>query len=245
MADPSDARLRRIKVAVAVALSFVAGCVDIIGYISFGHAFTAHLTGNTVHLGHGLAEADWVEASQAAALIGTFVAGSIFARAVIEAGLRCRARSIAVIGLVLEECLLAAAVFSWRHNGLSLLFLAAAMGVQTAVLTRVGSLTVHTTFVTGMLNKLAQLLSQVSFLTYDLIRGSPSARDLRNKTLADSAFILSVWVAYAMGAVIGTVSRSRWGVAGLWMPIGVVGLVALIDLAAPLAIEEERDVSER
>jgi hypothetical protein len=41
----------------------------------------------------------------------------------------------------------------------SLATLAAAMGIQTATLTGIGPLTAHTTFVTGMINKLAALES--------------------------------------------------------------------------------------
>jgi uncharacterized membrane protein YoaK (UPF0700 family) len=245
MPQLSDARHKRVKAAVAIALSFAAGCADVIGYISFGHSFIAHMTGNTVHLGEGLIEANWMQVGKAAALIAAFLAGSIFTRSIIEAACRLRVRSIAVIALALEAGLIAAAVFSWRHELQSLLLLAAAMGVQTAVLTRVGSLTVHTTFVTGMLNKLAQLLSHASFLTYDQLRGSPTASKSRSKVLAESRFMFGVWFLYLLGAGVGTLTRSRWGISALWLPVVLVCLIALVDLISPLAIEEERDTSER
>jgi hypothetical protein len=41
---------------------------------------------------------------------------------------------------------------------------------------------------------------------------------------------------------ISTLIRSRWGVAALLLPVAMIFLVSLI---APLAIEEERDASER
>ena len=44
------------------------------------------------------------------------------------------------------------------------------MGLQTATLTRIGPLTIHTTFVTGMLNKFAQLLAHGMYHAYDLLR---------------------------------------------------------------------------
>ncbi len=50
MPDPLNASHRYTKDIVALVLAFVAGTVDIIGYISFGGMFTAHLTGDTVHL---------------------------------------------------------------------------------------------------------------------------------------------------------------------------------------------------
>lgn len=39
---------------MAVLLTFVAGWVDIVGYLAVYHLFTANMTGTTVHLGHDL-----------------------------------------------------------------------------------------------------------------------------------------------------------------------------------------------
>ncbi|MFY9980568.1 MAG: YoaK family protein, partial [Candidatus Sulfotelmatobacter sp.] len=127
----------------------------------------------------------------------------------------------------------------------SLLMLAAAMGMQTATLTRIGSLTVHTTFVTGMLNKLAQLLSHVVFLTYDVLRGSRAAVASRLKALRDARFIFGVWLFYLAGAASGTWMKFRFDLHALLLPGALVLSLAVIDLISPLAVEEERDVPER
>jgi uncharacterized membrane protein YoaK (UPF0700 family) len=117
--------------------------------------------------------------------------------------------------------------------------------VQTATLTRVGSLTIHTTFVTGMLNKLAQLLSHIAFLTYDLHGGSRHAAGSRVKFIRQAWFIFGVWFCYLSGAAIGTAGTLRWGIRTL-IPLAIlVTLFAVVDLIAPLAVEEEHDVSER
>jgi hypothetical protein len=65
--------------------------------------------------------------------------------------------------------------------------LAAAMGLQTATVTRVGLVTVHTRFVTVMINKLAQLPSQAVFLTYDLENGR-SVGAIRQRTIRRAQF---------------------------------------------------------
>jgi uncharacterized membrane protein YoaK (UPF0700 family) len=122
--------------------------------------------------------------------------------------------------------------------------LAAAMGIQTATLTRIGSLTVHTTFVTGMLNKLAQLLAQGLFLSYDLRRGRPVAAALR-LVLAQAAFIFSVWLLYLLGAAMAVELNSIWSLAALFVPAGLVAGIIVVDQIAPLSIEEERDQPER
>jgi uncharacterized membrane protein YoaK (UPF0700 family) len=234
-----------IKALVALILAFSAGCVDIVGFISFGHVFTAHMTGTTVHLGQRLMEFHWLKAAEAAGFVAAFVGGSIAGRAIIEIGSRRRMHSIAVATLLLESALIALVIPLRASRIISLVFLAAAMGVQTATLTRVGSLTIHTTFVTGMLNKLAQLLSHAVFLFYDRIRGSQNAASTQRKTLLEARFIFSVWVLYLAGAAMGTFMNVHWGVAGLVLPASVVSVLAIVDLWSPLAIEEERDQSER
>ncbi len=155
-------------------------------------------------------------------------------------------RSVATATLLLETGLLSSVLVLGNRNQLLLLSLmAAAMGVQTATLTRIGSLTIHTTFVTGMLNKLAQLLSHATFLTYDVLCGSETARYSRFLVLRKSRFIFSVWFFYLLGAIIGTQARSRWQMEALLLPVGLVALVVLVDLMVPLSIEEERENFER
>jgi uncharacterized membrane protein YoaK (UPF0700 family) len=245
MPEPSNTFRTKRKAFAALSLAFAAGCVDIIGYISFGHLFTAHLTGETVHLGQGLLDARWDQAARAGAIIAAFFVGSIVGRSVIEIGARYRIRNVATAGLILEATLIAIVAVSTRNWLLPVVLLASAMGVQTAILTRVGSLTVHTTFVTGMLNKLAQLLSHACFLTYDVFRGSRNGRSMRFSILLEARLIFAVWACYLIGAAAGTGTRSLWGLHALLVPTAVVCMVAMADLIAPLAIEEERDVSER
>ncbi|MGC1372937.1 MAG: YoaK family protein [Candidatus Sulfotelmatobacter sp.] len=245
MQEPSNPQRKRIKGTVALLLAFAAGCVDIVGYLSFGKLFTAHLTGSTVHLGEWLTEARSQDAARAAAIIAVFVVGSIIGRTAIEVGSRLRLRSVAVVTLFLEAGFIASVIPAGHTQLFSLLMLAAAMGVQTATLTRIGSLTVHTTFVTGMLNKLAQLLSHVVFLTYDVLRGSRAAITARLKALRDARFIFSVWLFYLAGAASGTWMKFRVELHALLLPGVLVLSLAIVDLISPLAVEEERDVPER
>lgn len=245
MAESSNRQRKRIKAVVALLLTFAAGCVDIVGYLTFAHIFTAHLTGNTVHLGEWLIEARGPDAGKAAAIIAVFVGGSIVGRTAIEVGSRFRLRSVAMVTLVLEAALIATVLTAGRSQIFSLLMLAAAMGMQTATLTRIGSLTVHTTFVTGMLNKLAQLLSHVVFLSYDALRGSRTAVAARLHALRDARFIFGVWSFYVGGAAAGTFMKFRFGMRSLFLPGALVFILAIVDLISPLAVEEERDVPER
>lgn len=250
MQAEQHARHVRTKGAVALLLSFAAGCVDMVGFLTLYHTFTAHMSGATVDLGQDLLQEHWSDAASAGCVIATFLLGSIVGRTLIEIGARRHVRRIASATLLLEAGLIAAVVPlapDSRHfiPMLALLaMLAGAMGLQTATLTRVGSLTVHTTFVTGMLNKLAQLLSHVVFLTYDRLRRREISSD-RRKVFRRTAFISGIWCLYLAGAAIGTWTTSSWGTRSLLLPACAVGAVIIVDQVLPLSIEEERDETER
>ena len=246
MADRQIMNHKKIKGIVALVLAFVAGAVDIIGYISFGGIFSAHLTGDTVHMGQHLLDRQWSGALSAGVVILAFLVGSLIGRTAIEVGSRMKVRSIATATLLLECGLLSAVIlFKSGSQFLLLGLLAAAMGMQTATLTRVGPLTIHTTFVTGMVNKLAQLLSHAMFLAYDVFRESPIALGSRSRIMRSARFIFSIWFLYLLGAIAGTWARAQWKMHALLLPICLITVLILVDLISPLSIEEEREASER
>ncbi len=244
---PADtARHLRTKAAVARLLTFAAGCVDIVGYLTLYHTFSAHMTGETVHLAENIIGEHWASAALAGSVVAAFLLGSILGRGLIEAGSRRGVRSAASATLLLEALLILSVGAASRElppTG-ALVMLATAMGLQTATLTRVGSLTVHTTFVTGMLNKLAQLLSHGVFLTYDRLQGRPTTAQ-RQETMRRAGFIFSIWLLYMIGAAAGAWMNSAWGVRALLLPATLVGFVIIVDQTIPLSIEEERDQAER
>lgn len=115
--------------------------------------------------------------------------------------------------------------------------LAAAMGLQTATLTRIGPLTIHTTFVTGMLNKFAQSVSQWMFWLHDHWGESFSAT--RPAAFRNALFMAAIWISYLVGSITGTVMDSKWSVAALYIPVFILLLSAGIYQIQPLSLEEE------
>jgi len=256
---PQDDR-SKCKITVALVLTFAAGIVDIVGYIDVYHLFVAHMTGTTVHMGDQLVTRHWTAAAVAAIILSTFVAGSIVGRCIIELGSRRRIQSIATATLMLEAALLlifvriahlpAAALTSQPSPSLKiclqLALLATAMGIQTATLTRIGPLTIHTTFVTGMLNKFAEAASQWLFWVRDEWRRGSGARDILRRSKGYSAIreaqlMMAIWFSYTSGSVVGTVANSHWNVGALYMPGVALLSAAVVDQFRPLSIEEERE----
>jgi uncharacterized membrane protein YoaK (UPF0700 family) len=122
-----------------------------------------------------------------------------------------------------------------------LLFLAGAMGLQTATLTRIGPLTVHTTFVTGMINKFCQLVSHALFLSVDVLRGREGARVIRRQVTRRAAYIFSIWLLYLVGAMVGAHEESPLGMRSLFVPIAVLAAAIIVDQLWPFAVQEEQD----
>jgi uncharacterized membrane protein YoaK (UPF0700 family) len=241
------------KLGVALLLTFASGVVDIVGYIGIFEFFTAQLTGTTVQLGRGLAARDWTSVLAAASIVGAFWCGSLLGRALIEAGARRRVRRIASLTLTIEAILLVAVALRGpgEHSGrpyMALGILAAAMGIQTATLTGVGPLTVHTTFVTGMLNKLAQLVSHIAFRAYDSFKSKTAPADVRLAQQHDirmALFLACVWLFYVAGAVAGTWSFEAWALRALFIAVGLLAICLAVDQFRPLSIREEKEQSER
>jgi len=239
----------------------VAGYVDIVGLATVYQMFTAHMTGTTVHLGEQIIERNWKAAMIAATIVAVFFLGSVAGRMLIEIGARLRFRRIASITLILELLLLLTAGWwgsrvlpgpqrasdeTWLICVILGLF-AAAMGLQTATLTRIGPLTVHTTFVTGMLNKLAQLVTRWIFLHHDIHHGAPPeghARETLSKVRWQSALMIGIWICYLGGAVCGTWAGLRWQLRALFLPCLMLLFAIAADQILPLSLEEEKQQSE-
>ncbi len=248
----------RGKIAVALVLTFAAGLVDIVGYLGIFRLFTAHMTGTTVQLARDAAGGNWAGVLAAAAVVASFFIGSILGRVMLQVGSRKRLRRAASLTLALEAVLVFGTAY-WAVDGPSVLasamqrdlllaFLAAAMGSQTATLTGIGPLTIHTTFVTGMLNKLAQFISRIAFRTYDFFRhGSIDAETAvaQKDDKQQAIFVFLIWSLYLGGALVGSRLYGFWGLRTLYLAVALLLAVIATDQVHPLSIEEEKEQSER
>ena len=66
----------RRNIALACALSALAGYVDGIGFVHLGGLFVSFMSGNSTRMGVSLAQGQWVTAAQALGLIALFVTGA-------------------------------------------------------------------------------------------------------------------------------------------------------------------------
>jgi uncharacterized membrane protein YoaK (UPF0700 family) len=147
----------RGNIALACALSALAGYVDGIGFLHLGGLFVSFMSGNSTRMGVSLAAADWPKAAEALGLIGLFVLGAA-AGSLIVLGRGASGRSRLLLA---EAALLGAAALGYAL-GLSQPAIAAivlAMGLENAVFQIGGGAGLGLTYITGALVKVGQSLA--------------------------------------------------------------------------------------
>jgi uncharacterized membrane protein YoaK (UPF0700 family) len=192
----------RRDVALACALSALAGYVDGIGYLHLGGLFVSFMSGNSTRLGVSLAEGQWSAAAAALGLIALFVIGAA-------------AGSLIVLGrganrqpwvLLAEAGLLAVAALCYTF-GLSNAAVAAivlAMGLENAVFQIRGGAGLGLTYVTGALVKVGQL----------------AAKALSGGARWAWAPNLLLWTALVTGSVCGALAYHWINLAAIWFAAG-------------------------
>ncbi|HEY6359177.1 MAG TPA: YoaK family protein [Vicinamibacterales bacterium] len=136
----------------ASLLCLTAGYVDAFGYIMLDRVFAANMTGNTVLLAIAAAKGELVLMRAYIVTLATF-----FLAAVAGAILR-RLFERAYLTLILAAGLLFIASVAEADRTWTLTFLAAAMGLQGASISRFGPASLQTVVVTGTIVRLAEEL---------------------------------------------------------------------------------------
>ncbi|PDT75917.1 YoaK family protein [Bradyrhizobium sp. C9] len=181
----------RRNLALACALSALAGYVDGIGYLHLGGLFVSFMSGNSTRLGVTLAEGHWQHALEALQLIVLFVAGAAAGSLVVLSRIPHRQPLILLVeGLLLTSAVLA---YAYGLQNAAVAAIVLAMGLENAVFQLEGGAGLGLTYVTGALVKAGQLIAAA------LTGGAPWAW-LPNVLL---------WAALVAGA-LGGASAYRW-----------------------------------
>ncbi|CAE6795189.1 hypothetical protein CFBP6600_27160 [Xanthomonas arboricola pv. corylina] len=194
----------------AVALSGVAGMVNVVGYLGSEHQVVSHLTGTTSLLGVALVQNSAPEIGFLWGILIAFCAGAMLSGLIIQDDvLRLGQRYGAA--LLLEALLLLAAIplFKLHHVG-GALVAAGACGLQNAMATTLSGAAVRTTHLSGMFTDLGIGLGY-------LLRGRP----LQVRRLTLSGLIIGGFLG---GSMLGTWLFQRWHYDALYLPAGLTGV---------------------
>ncbi|MEU3060611.1 YoaK family protein [Streptomyces subrutilus] len=138
-----------------VLLTFVSGLVDAVSYLGLDHAFVANMTGNVVLLGFAVAGDRSLSVPATLLSLGAFVAGALAAGRLLP-GRRARRVFGPLVGVQAALVACALALTAGGAGRLAVIaLLAVGMGLQNAVVHRLGVPDLTTTVVTRTLTGLA------------------------------------------------------------------------------------------
>ena len=198
----------------AWALAFIAGVVNAVGLLGFEHQAITHLTGTTSMLGAALAGLDFTAALHFAAILGSFVLGTVISGYLIKDSTLQLGRRYGV-ALLLESVLLFVAVPLLKRNSMLGIYSAScACGLQNAMVSTYSGAVVRTTHLSGMFTDLGIFLGH-------RLRGLPvDARRLRLCFLIISGFLA--------GGIAGAAAFQRLNYSALFIPAVLTAATAVI-----------------
>jgi uncharacterized membrane protein YoaK (UPF0700 family) len=204
----------RRNVALACALSALAGYVDAIGFIHLGGLFVSFMSGNSTRMGVSLAEGQWWRAAESFGLIVLFVIGAA-AGSLIALG---RGVNRQPVVLLAEALMLATAALCYEFGfpNTAVAAIVMAMGMENAVFQIDGGAGLGLTYVTGALVKVGQFAAMA-------LRGGPGWGWLPN---------LLLWAAMAVGALCGALAYHWINLAAVWFAAGAaLALSAIVSVS--------------
>jgi uncharacterized membrane protein YoaK (UPF0700 family) len=243
------------KVNLAVAMTWAAGFVDLVGYVSLYGLYTSHMTGNTVSMARHIAELDWTGVVRRGWPIVAFVSGLMLGAFIYEAEKRRKIQVPFPLTIGLEALLIGIFIAAGIGSNFKadippqpagkffvmVALLAIPMGMQNVAIRTVGGLNVYTTFVTGSLVKFAESLSQYLFWLRDRTHGRFRSRILkvlrvtpRQVTAQRAALTSGLWAIYLTGAVCGGFALQQWRLLAMLAPFTLLASIALYGVFRPL-----------
>lgn len=223
-------------------MAWSAGFVDTASYLQLRQLYTSHMTGNTASFGNHILQANWGEAWRYGWAILCFLAGLLISAALTEIERRERIRSAFSMVLGLEVALLAAfaAAGPGTPYALRVFFPSAAMGMQTVTVTRVGTLRIYTTYLTGSLSQFAEAVVSYAFWFRDRVHGRISSRLLkvlrvspRKVPVQRAAVTAGLWIGFFAGVLAAAWGLRSWSRASLAAPMAVLAGTMIVDLRHP------------
>ncbi len=198
----------------AVALSSVAGMVNVVGFLGFEHQAVSHMTGSTSQLGMAIAQGDWRAVGHLWGVLIAFSLGAMLSGLLIQDNTLQLGRRYGV-ALAIESALLLVAIPLFEQQQIwGALAAAMACGLQNAMATTFSGAVVRTTHLSGMFTDLGIGLGH-------LLRGLP----LQVRRLTLSGLIISGFLG---GGILGAWLFMHFRYDALLAPALLTGLTGIV-----------------
>ena len=201
---------------VSIGLAFVGGYADAASFL-LARTFTGHLTGNCVLAAVSAADQDWNLALDRFLAVGVFLAGVLFSLNLNRlASILLRQSALAITMFIEVLLFLSASLMS--SNGANqewfIVCMCLALGLQNGALDKTNGVSVHSTYMTGMVTTLMR--KSFGNLYSKPSRQEESPRDSARLTIKVLALM---WVSFILGAAMGA------GIVSSFHHIGLLGIV--------------------
>jgi uncharacterized membrane protein YoaK (UPF0700 family) len=196
---------------LSLGLAFVGGYGDAAGFV-LAKTFTGHVTGNLVLAAIAVAADDWRATLGPLSAIVTFLIGIILSALIVRPLKAWSSWPSLPTIMGIEVILIVAASFApssgLAHGvGIFVIFLSLALGLQNGAFRRVGGISVHTTYLTGMITSLISTEAEQYSSEED-------PRDVRTPD-PKLRLLCGIWIAFVLGAGTGAAMAFHFGAQGM------------------------------
>src|SRR6266403_972966 len=197
---------------LSFGLAFVGGYCDAAGYV-LAKTFTAHVTGALVLAAISVASHDWRTLLRHLLAIALFLTGLILILISERFITRMPSRFLLPVVMIAEIILISTACLALVSNltaksGLFVGCMSLALGLQNGAFSQAGGISVHTTYLTGMITSLLKTKTE---------RHS-SQTTAHDKLASDQKVSLlgGIWLAFVLGATVGAAMVFWFGAPGVF-----------------------------
>jgi uncharacterized membrane protein YoaK (UPF0700 family) len=221
---------------LSLGFALMGGYGDAAGFV-LGKTFTGHVTGNLVLAPISLLAHDWRAASAHLSAVACFLAGIPLSVLVARLSAAWPFRQTLTTVLVLEVILIAAAYLVLASGAASaveifVMCLSLALGLQNGAFRRTGGISVHTTYLTGMITGL--IASETEKLTFQGASERAIALDPK------FGLLCGIWVVFVLGAAMGAAAALHFKELGI---LGAALILFAIIFRNLMAVSRTRPAS--
>src|ERR1700693_819527 len=212
---------------LSLGLAFVGGYGDAASFV-LAKTFTGHVTGNLVLAAIAVAAHDWRATLAPLSAIVAFLIGIVLSVLIVRPLKTWSSWPLLPTVMGIEVILLVAASLALSSGlaqgvGIFVIFLSLALGLQNGAFRRVGGISVHTTYLTGMITSL--IATEAEQYASEEVPRDVRAQDPKIELLC------GIWTAFVLGAGVGAAMSFHF------KALGILGAALLL---MPLALRDVR-----
>ena len=212
---------------LSLGLAFVGGYGDAASFV-LAKTFTGHVTGNLVLAAIAVAAHDWRATLGPLSAIVTFLIGIFLSLLLVRPLKAWSSWPLLPTIMGIEVILIVTASFALSSGlayrvGIFVILLSLALGIQNGAFRRIGGISVHTTYLTGMITSL--ISTEAEQYASEEVPHDVRAHDPKIELLC------GIWIAFVLGAGAGAAMSFHF------KALGMLGAALLL---IPLALREVR-----